>query len=337
MKTLLRWSLTLLVVALLAWWGWYNFDLAELNAQVRALARVSPWLVGVLGLMFLVMRAFQGEVFRYATRSLGARLGRYEAFMLAMVISLTNLVLPRVGMGAPAVYLKARHGLRYADFASLLLPTVILQLTCIGVVGLGCQLWLCAAMDLAWIWWQTAAMVGLIALSMLGLTRPPAPPEAWQGRLANFVRRFLASWSVLRRDRKLVLVVLVLQAAVLLAQGLRLWGCFYALEQAARDNWQYPVAGIMLVSFFSHLVVLVAPTPGGLGFREVAILLGASSLLHVPPEAAMGAALLDRAVMTVCAVAVGGVGMVQFIVPARREAAASATESPDEPDTQAKP
>lgn len=303
-KVLIRTFLGLALVGVMVYLARRHFD------RLKLILDVSPGMVAALAGMFLLMRGLQGEVFRHALRTFAVRIGHYEAFTVAMMISISNLLLPRAGIGAPAVYLKARRRLAIADFASLLLPITFLQLTCIGGLGLACQAWLWGARGVRW-HWPLATALGAVLLGSLGvLAMPLRLPDRWQGRVAGFFRRFLESWSALRRDRRLVLFILVLQACLLALQGARLWVCFYAL------GFRPSMAAIMLASFAGHLGTLIGHTPGGLGFREGGIVLGAG-IVSVDPPVAIAAAVLDRAVMTGCTILVGQLALWQLLARPR--------------------
>ena len=277
--------------------------------DLRQIAHVSAWWWAALAGMYLVMRAFQGEVFRAAIGEMNIRIGVYESFMLAMVVSLTNLVLPRAGMGAPALYLKTRHGLGLAQFASLLLPTTILQLTCIGGVGLLCQGYLAWRGSVAWNWPLAICLAGLLLVSLAMLACPARWDIAPTNRVTAFLRRFLDSWELLRKNRPLMWYILAMNSGLLLVQGVRLWGCYQALGYK-----QVSLAAAVVSSFMGQVGMLVSIVPGGLGFREGAIMASASAL-GVDPSISATAAVLDRAVMTAIVAVVGLIGVFQFIRP----------------------
>ncbi len=318
-KILIKTVVGLALVGLMVFLARRYFDRLELILEV------SPLMVAVLAGMFLLLRALQGEVFRRALPTFGVRIGHYEAFTLAMMISISNLLFPRAGIGTPAIYLKARRQLRIADFASLLLPITLLQLACIGLLGLACQLWLWGRGSLAWQWPLAAVLAGLLLGSLLALAAPLQIPSRWDNRPARFVRRFLESWSALRRDRGLVAFIFLLQGAALLLQGARLWVCFYAM------GFSVPLSAIILASFLGHIGTLIGYTPAALGFREGGIFLGAK-LLNVDPHTAMAAALLDRAVMTGCVILVGQLALWQLLGRSRALPARSPPEAPAKVD-----
>ena len=306
-KTLIKTVVGLALVGLMVYLGRKYFDRLELILEV------GPGMVAAMAAMFLLMRGVQGEVFRQALRTFDVRIGHYEAFTVSMMISISNLILPRAGIGAPAVYLKARRRLPVADFASLLLPITLLQLACIGSLGLTCQIWLWAGGRLSWQWPLAAALGGVLVGSLLALAMPLRIPGRWHSRVARFFRRFLESWSRLRRNRRLVLLIFVLQGALLLLQGARLWVCFHAM------GFSVPIPAILLASFAGHVGTLVGQTPGGLGFREGGIVLVAN-ILGVDPHTSVAAALLDRAVITVATILVGQLGLWQLLARSRARA-----------------
>ncbi len=301
-KKLLQALIALVLVALMAYLGRKYYD------QLPRLLEVTWPMLLLITALFMLMRVFMGEVYREALRALDIRIGHYEAFMLAMIVSMTNLLLPRMGMGAPALYLKARHRVPIADFVALLLPTTVLQVACLGIIGLLCQGYLWRFAGLAWDWRLATALGGMTLVSLLCLLEPMHVPERWHGRLAEFLRRFLRSWSILRASPRLVLYILLLQAAVLVTQALRLWACFWALGQPVS------LPAVTLASFLGQIGSLIGYTPGGLGFREGGIGLGAA-MMGVDVDTAVSAGLLDRAVMTVAVVVLGQIGAWQFIRP----------------------
>ena len=93
--------------------------------------------------------------------------------------------------------------------------------------------------------------------------------------------------------------------AVLLVQAVRLWLCFGAMR------FDVSIPAIILASFLGHLGSIIGYTPGGIGFREAAIAMGAG-LMNVDIESAVAAAFLDRAVMTACSIVFGSFAVWQL-------------------------
>jgi len=301
-KALIKLAIGLALIGLLVYLGRRHLGRLEL------ILTVTPAMLAALVGLFLAGRVVHGEVYRAALETLGVRISYWEAFMLSMRINLANLLFPQGGAGATAVYLKVRHALSYADFASLFLALNVLQFACFAVVGLACNTWLWAFDGVAWSWLVAGALVAVGAGSVGALVLPVRVAPRWRGRLGNFLQRFLKSLALLRRDRRMLLRVVVLEAGTLVTLSLRLWACFYALGHAV------PAHAAVLITVLGHVGMRVAPTPGGLGFREAAIAV-VSSLLEADASVAVAAAVLDRAVATACGLLIGQVGLWQFLRP----------------------
>lgn len=259
--------------------------------ELGRLAQVSPVAVAGILLLYVTARGLNGEIMRAALRRLGHEIGRYEAFVLTILVSYTNLLIPRAGLGAPALYLKHRHRIDYAVIGSLLLVTAVLQGGAIGVAGLAVQGLLAAGGESR----ASPAVAALFAAvtaaaAAAAFARFPVP-DAWRSRLAGFARRLNQAWRKLGASRAWVGRILLVQGAILLLRALRLQLAFWAIGQ--------PVgfAGVMVASLLADLMFFVSLTPAALGFREGAIAYGAS-LMGVEPAIGVSAAVLDRLVWT---------------------------------------
>lgn len=289
-------------IAVLAFFGRQYFG------EISRLREASiPALGGVL-LLYLLMRFVHSEVVRLALARLGHHVGHYETFMLNILMSYTNLLIPRAGLGAPAVYLNLKYRVSYSDYVSVIMVNVVLQLLCGGVSGLGC-------LTAMWIWRDVPvdrAVGGLFLVTMLfGLvaaTLRLSPPQSWQGRFARFVRRWNDSWRLLRVDRSVIARTLALQFLILLLRAARLQLAFMALGESVHFG------GAFVASLLADFTLLVSITPSAMGLREWAIIYSAD-LLGTAPSIALSAAILDRVVWTIGVIFIAQVGMWQFMLP----------------------
>src|SRR5205814_7164844 len=98
-----RWRLRLLLalVALLAfaYLGW------KFRKEMPRLLEAKPLGIALIVATFLPMRLLTSEVQRIGLRALGHVISTYESFMVSMINAYGNLLLPRAGLGLPAVYL----------------------------------------------------------------------------------------------------------------------------------------------------------------------------------------------------------------------------------------
>jgi len=280
------------------------------------LADASPLLVALMILGFVASRLIYSLVVKLALEHLRFSIGLWELYLLTHIMSYANLFLPRMGLGAPALYLKLKHNVSYAVFGSLLLPALVLHVAAAGALGLICQavLWVAnpALLD-----GRITAMFVAVLLSGLAAAVIRVPiPARFQGRLAQFARRLMDAWAALGSNRGLIGQILALRVAFLLVNAARLYVGFRAI------GVNVPYAGVIIASLLADLSMLVAITPAGLGLRE-AVVAFTAHLLGTDPAAALSAAVLDRIVMTLCVVVLAQVGTWTLIRPLPRPAAAA--------------
>jgi uncharacterized membrane protein YbhN (UPF0104 family) len=308
--TLLRWGLGLGITVLFCYAG------RKYLAGLGRLREVPPLWVLANAAVYLLTRYGNGEVLRLALNRVGCTIRGYEAFMLNMVMSYTNLLVPHAGMGPPAMYLKQKYGVAYSDYVALFVPTIALQLVCAGVCGLGAMAWLVTL-------GQGYSLTGAIPLfllfaavlvSSLVLCLCPLPvPATWNNRVANVLRRFSQTWSFLRHEPRLTGRLLAIQLAVVLLRALRLQLAFCAVGV----GWNFPV--LLVASTCAQFMLFISITPGALGFREAAI--GYIMYSFCDPSLSVAASLLDRLVMTALIVGVAQIGLLQFVRPVLRRLA----------------
>src|SRR5207247_2888944 len=320
---LIRAVVAVAILVVLAFFGMrYRSDLWRLR-------EVSPLLVAAIALLWLLTRYLAADVMRIALRALGHRIGRYEAFMLQMVQSYGNTLVPRAGIGAPAVYLKLRHGTPFADLGAVqLLPMTLLQIFTIGVMGLGCQLVLWRFYGLPW----ERPLTVLFAAVSVGCVAPllvPLPAaRAGRGRVTRFLARLVDAWHKLGEFNPLLLRVIATHAVMLVLRAWRIQLCFRAIGQPVH------YFGALTASLLADLAFGISVTPAALGFREGAIVY-ASRVLQTTGDIALAAAVLDRLINTATTVIVGQIGVWQLIRPALRHPHATHVSSAPAGPTQA--
>jgi uncharacterized membrane protein YbhN (UPF0104 family) len=263
--------------------------------------------VAAMMAVYIATRIVDGDVLRVALLGLGHRIGHYRAFLLAMVMTYTNLIVPRAGMGAPAIYLKHRMGVAYADFFALLIPTVVLQMLAVAVCGLACQ----AALSLGWghVFHKSVAALfaGTILASLAVLYAPM--PRGGRGRVAQFLHRLVAAWQRLMGNGALAWRIFAAQLVICLLCGVRLHLAFTALGVSVN------FFAAMLMSMLAQMTILIAITPGAMGVREAAILLAAPLLGALPAGTLGNAVALDRLVWMIAVVGIGQWGAWRLVRP----------------------
>jgi uncharacterized membrane protein YbhN (UPF0104 family) len=289
--------------------------------ELRRLPSVSPAFVAAILALYLVMRVLNGLMMKLALSPLGYVVSVKEASMLAILTTYANLLLPRAGLGLPAIYLKTKRGVSYADFTSQAMIVTTLQMGCIGACGLVCQ-WLLtraygARFDPLVALLFAAALVA--GVGML-LVRPSLFADS-HGRIANFLHRIADAWGRIGSALPTIIAILAWNVPMLMLRAWRLQLAFFAMDR--------PVTFVaaFVASLLMDLVFFVSITPGGLGFREAAGTYSAA-MLGTDPGTALTATLLDRVVWTTGVVLIAQIGMWRLIRPVIRTARDGAEQPP---------
>src|SRR5438067_1433732 len=132
MKSALRFTAAVIVLAVLAWYVW------KIRGHLAGLLHIHPRYLLPMIAVPLASLAVNGWIGRDLAAEFGARLRFVEWYGLAVVNSLANyLPLPQAGAMARGVYLKRVHRLPYGPFTATLVVTYATALTLYGVLGLG--------------------------------------------------------------------------------------------------------------------------------------------------------------------------------------------------------
>ncbi len=272
---------SLIMVVVLTW-----FVLNHAH-ELRVALQLHPLVIaGILGL-FVAMRASAGQAIRLAVRTRGITISMGEGAMLGLWIAYGNLWIPRAGFGLPAIYMNKRYQLDYLVFGGLVVPFVLIQVGCLGALGLvAVSLAGSSHVGVVQAVFATCAVIGVVT-PYLGRSLKPNP-EHWLGKR---LEQFAATWQALAADRSRLAQIVAWQFAVLLLRAARLYLLFTALGHS--PSW----AAVLSASLLSDVAGLVAITPGALGFREAA-LATLSDALQIPPESVVAISLVDRALWT---------------------------------------
>lgn len=279
-------------LALIAYFG--RHYLGELDRLRQAHVLLLP----IILVLYFAARAVTSELMRFGLRILGHPIPFGEAMMLTVLVSYTNLALPRAGWGPTAVYLKRMYRVPLAEFGSILLPLVAVQIPCIGALGLLSQFLLASQRGIAFdptssLVFATCLAAG-VGLPLFGLRIP----SSRSGRIAAFLRRFSDSWRRLAASPRTLCIVIAGQIAVLLLRAIRLDVAFTALEQDP------PFWGVCVASLLADVIFILSITPSALGLREAAIAYS-SEAMGIPASMALVVTILDRLTWVVGVVVVG--------------------------------
>jgi uncharacterized membrane protein YbhN (UPF0104 family) len=290
-----RWIRNLLGLVILGLLVWY---LARRWETLRALVRLDLPRLAALYVLCFLGSVVMGRVVYELLGAMGSRTRVWDMIGLHNASSLLNYLPLRFGTLFRADYLKRHYGVSYTRFAVFLVIVTLLIVSTAGGAGL---LALVGAYGLATTASRALAAVLLVAiLGALVLLRFDLP-------LRIRYRRLQEALEQLRRHRRDVLGAkraLFATSGLLLGNTLlaaaRLGVIYHSLGQDLQP------AGFVILGSLGFVGIMVGLTPGALGIREVILGTGAT-ILGVPPEIGVLAAVIDRAIVTSYLFVVGGI------------------------------
>jgi len=288
-----------LAIVLLAAFGFLGL---EYVGELHRLAEAPPLALAGILLLYLLARSSAAEIMRLWLGAQGYEVSRARTFVLTILISYTNLLVPRAGVATPMLSLRRSHGVDMLAYGAIVIASTAMMVIAVGFCGLACQLLLVLSRGEPF---DPAA--GLLfagaAAAALGMFVVPLPEAGGLGswlpaRVEPWVLRLREGWTRLSSSRSLLLRITGLQIAGLLLRAARLWVAYWAVGA------EVDFVGVMLSSLLADLAHALSITPAGLGFREWAIVYGAT-LTGVDPALGLSAALLDRLVWSIGVVVLG--------------------------------
>lgn len=264
------------------------------HGQLHRLTEANGWLVGCACAVYLLTLFLQAETLRWGMGSVGQKLSQRETFSLTLISSYANLIVPKSGMGATAVYLtKLRKG-NLVDFGAVLFIGSVLFILATCAVGISIFVTEAIVSDHASPW-LIAISLGGIAASLLALRIDWNFARAYDGLGANKIRQLIHAKARIKNSNVMRQIGLANLALVFL-RAFRLQLACWALGESPSFFF------VLMMSVLGDLSFLIAITPAAIGFRESAIALGATKM-GMPIPVALSIAILDRLIFSLTTVA----------------------------------
>lgn len=289
------WTISILTVGGVVWYLWNNAD------RLLPLIEVPIEQTLGAGLLFGLGTLLNALEFWVLYRRLGAAIGVAENWLLYSAGQLLNHAPGQVGTVYRFGYLRAVHRLSYPRAASGYGANLLLTVLSTGALGLVA----CLVIGMSQGTWSPILLVAfgsLLVVSFAALLLD-LPTSESEGRLASAWRGFQTGWSEVTTHVRTALIVVAIEFIkyAILAVRMKLALSWIGIDQS--------YGFFLVIAAVTGLVTFLALTPAGVGLRELAIGFAASAL-GVEFDVALMGATLDRAVMLVWAVVIGGLGLV---------------------------
>lgn len=275
------------------------------------------WL-GVIGIVcvHLLTLWLQSLTIKWGLDSFENSISERESFVLFVISSYANLLLPRSGVGTTAVYLNRKRKTSMIDISSVVLFNGALFVFACSAIG-------CLVFAIDWIvqrempaWWIAFGLPTFLLLSLAAIMFKWQLLSAYKGFGSSIVERLSHANSRLVGSGNIRQIGLAHVTLVFL-RALRLYIAFIAM------GINVPFFAVLLTSVLGDLAFVIAVTPGAIGFREAAIAIAASKL-GIGVSTALSVAILDRLVFSLTVVLAAQL-LIAFVI--KRETPENAIES----------
>ena len=286
LKKLFSISIFLILVAL------FIYYIKENISDFKQLSIVSPWLLIILVIIFLLTYFVISQITILLLKQLNVCLSQKESFALSIVTGFYNLITPfRGGMAVRAVYLKKKHKFAYVDFLATLSASYILIFLVASFMGL-------ISTILIYLQTKTYNIIlsvifgGVFLVMLFIIIVSPKFTESKDNKWLNRFIKVINGWNLIKDNKKVVFSVALFSLIQILFGSLMIYLEFkvFGLDVGFIQS--------LFLTSISSLGILLAITPGNLGINEAIIVFSAATIGITPIES-LSAALLGRAVSLV--------------------------------------
>lgn len=282
--------LTLLFVFALAGYFFKNQD------ALKELASIS--IIAVLSLMFLkASRIFANGLFtKFTLKTFNKNISIGETNLLSLLSSLGNFFGPILG-GASirAIYLKKKHNFLYSNFISTLYGYFAISFLSNTFIGL---LLLIIYIGNNPEDKNAVTILLVLAVIFLGSLLLIVTPTNYTSRflkrqsflparLVKILNNFTAGWDKVRKDRKLLGKLVLLNFVTFFIAVVEAYILYRLFVH------EFTLSSVFLYTLIGSLTVLINFTPGAVGIKE-AVYLFSTSVIAISPEQVLQMAAVDR-------------------------------------------
>lgn len=243
--------------------------------------------LGYLIIIVTFIQFFNGLLLRDLATKFGIGLSPKEWIGLPYITSLGNYITPfSGGMIARAAYLKLRHTLSYANFASVFAASSILLFWIAGVIGTVATI--AFEYSSKYFYELIAFFISpVLVLSCIALF--PIIQIPGEHVLIKTFNNVITGWKLIRTDYRLLGRLSLYTFIIVLLNGISFWFAFVALSYNSLSPGK-----ILLISLFSAFSIIIRVTPGSLGVTE-AVVGFSSGILGCGVNLGLAVSLLIRA------------------------------------------
>jgi len=292
-------------ILICAWMIW------KYNRLLGLILEIEPSYVTILLTLFMTIQLVNGYKVFIIVRFFGVSMKTVDWVALPYLTSYLNLLPVNAGSGATAVFLKKKYDLPYTKFVSIsgtLLLMWLFSLSTSAFVIMALIRITSGGMN------NFAFMVFLgISFMIVGLYFVPLRSVWGKTRVASWIRSTLAGFEALRRERGLMVNLLISSYIQLGLLGLIIYFTFISLGLMVNYLDGLLLGIITSVSKYNFLF------PGQLGIREI-IIASATKIIQGSFEDGVIVAITDRVISGVATIVLGNIFIWTIIRKMRENA-----------------
>lgn len=304
MKKLLRWLVTLAVVAVLFVLVWQRRE------DLRPLWDDPSWDLALIAVLIVIGHFLNSSEFWLVYRATGVRVGFLENWMVFTAGLLGNLLPGQVGTIYKFRYMNVVHGVPYAKSGSNYGANLVISLGSSAIVGIvGVVAHAAGGGDFAWAVFAVFVALGTACVVLMRFPLPDWP--LLRGKPARAAASFNEGWHEIQRTPRTSLQVLAIDVVKYILTAWRFQLAF-GLLGVDESLWFF-----LVVAPAAAIAGIIAFTPGALGFRELFVTTAAVGM-GATLDNGLLAATTDRGVMLASAVVLGVAGYTYSVPRLRR-------------------
>ncbi len=283
----------ILTITVLLLFGIYLYN----NPQILIILKdISPLSLIIIMILFLLLFLLEGVFIKVTLNIFDKHIDLKEAYYLSTISRIGNYLLPmRAGAIFRATYLKNKYQFEYSKFLSTLYAYYILLFLLNSFLALSVLLFKYLSISIFYPAISLFFLLLFFTTLFVILFRKTIPTREGKGlkyinKGIGIFNKFLTSWDMIVKRKKLFLSLLLLTMGNILINGV----IFYVEFLSLKININ--ILDIVLYTCLSGVSLLVSITPGSLGLRE-AIFLFTSESIGLSQDQIMQLAFLDRGVL----------------------------------------
>jgi uncharacterized protein (TIRG00374 family) len=292
-KKLTKYISPILTVVILILFGLYLYRNPDI---IKVVLDTKPKYLLIIILIFISVFFLEGLFIRVTLKAFNKDISIKESFYLSTLSRIGNYLLPmRAGAIFRATYLKKKYNFDYSKFLSTLYGYYIILFLLYSFVAIITLLFKSFLNDEIF-YILTIFFSGLfLAMLFLMFVRVPFKKfvknkEGLLAKIVGFLDRFMKSWDVIVKNKKLLLQLIFITFQYILLNTIIIYVEFLSLGITIN------FLNLILYSCLSGVSLLISLTPGSLGIREAVFLISSDSI-GLDQEQILQLAVIDRGIL----------------------------------------